>query len=71
MLQHSKADLPFGRIVINLVTVIDPVLPIILRGVSVDSVHWGTHFPVLGVCSTIRGVLIFFFLLFQKCVQFF
>lgn len=34
----SKADLPFDRLT-NSVTVVDPILSIVLRGVSVASVN--------------------------------
>lgn len=60
MPKHSKADLPIERLT-NSVTVVDPVLSIILRGVSVASVHLGTPFYILSVCSTIKGVLSFYF----------
>lgn len=58
MTWHSKADLPFKGLTVNLVTVIDPVLPIILRDVSVASIH---SFALLGVWSTVKGVSGFYF----------
>lgn len=68
MIWHSKADLPFKRLTVNLVAVIDPVLPIILRGVSVASIH---SFALLCVWSTIKGGLGFYFCYFGNAYSIF